>query len=612
MNTPKAANTCDQCDAVSSAKAYSEDWQYQSFTNKDTKSLEVIPESATKSRIAISQSKADTLYLLVDDTTDNLHRLSTLKLEQGEWSYMGGHRNVKYDRNIWNQNRDVKVIHSEGDQKFDIQTRGDEVCIVWTDRTHSNAPSGKMTPLVYCFNEAEQAWKEIGASHRIGRDSSSGDIELVLPSNCTCPELANYYFVIVGRPAQDHRAIQTVESKAVVWFFNRDLPDLGWQPLGGESDSASIIQGSSRDAHLAIPGKGTFKCMPHAVVSDVDNLDGIFDDAKHLVFARFEPGTPTPNDMAGFATGRWLLLDQLNHAHAQNVKQDVNDFVFTSSGVPAVAWADHSHENHVYLSVWAGYATAGPNDLNGFVVAGQNTINRGAICPSSAISCDKPAYENPTGLSVDVHEDTVFIAITSEAKKKIYVEYLDLGQEDLLDAQWQHYESNENDLLPNMLDDSSDDVDDEDRNSTPPMSQNQIKLNCRGEVFMAHIVERNGSTTTTAAVAKNGNPVNLDSSIENDVSVSNTDVSAVTDSIPAQEHEVSSTTVDNGSFYCNAVDFPCSNENSGEGMVHVCHHSARLGYQTFCIPEADTEVLRFYQKDYCGPCVGGVGGVNML
>jgi len=527
--------------------------------------------------------------------------LSALKLEQGEWSYMGGHRNVKYDQNIWNQNRDVKVIHAEGDQKFDVQTRGDEVCMVWTDRTHSNAPSGKMTPLVYCFNEAEQTWREIGASHRIGHDTSFGDIELVLPNNCTCPELANYYFVIVGRPSQDQRAIQPVESKAMVWFYNRDLPDLGWQPLGGKSNSASIIQGPSRDAHLAIPGKGTFKCIPHAVVSDLDNLDGIFDDAKHLVFARFEPGIPTPNDKAGFSTGRWLLLDKLNHPgaignkHAQNVKQDVNDFVFTKSGIPAVAWADNSHENHVYLSVWDGYATAGTNDLNGFVVAGQNTINRGAICPSSAISCDKPAYENPTGLSIDVHGETVYVAITSAAKKKIYVEYLDLSEEeDLQDAQWQHYQSNENDLLPNLPGIGDD--------STSPMAQNQIKLNCQGEVFMAHIVEREDSISTTAAVAKNGVPVYLDSSIEN-----NTDniSPAVTDSISKP------TNVDNnGSFYCVAADFPCSNEGGGKNMVHICHHSASVGYQTFCIPEADSEVLRFYQKDYCGPCVG-VEGVHM-
>lgn len=58
---------------------------------------------------------------------------------------------------------------------------------------------------------------------------------------------------------------------------------------------------------------------------------------------------------------------------------------------------------------------------------------------------------------------------------------------------------------------------------------------------------------------------------------------------------------EDGSSYCSAKDFPCDDGN----MVYVCHYSARLGYQTFCIPEADSEVLRFYKNDYCGPCVGG-------
>jgi hypothetical protein len=65
---------------------------------------------------------------------------------------------------------------------------------------------------------------------------------------------------------------------------------------------------------------------------------------------------------------------------------------------------------------------------------------------------------------------------------------------------------------------------------------------------------------------------------------------------------------DDGSYYCLSKDFPCE---GGEGMVHACHYSTRLGYQTFCIPEADSEVLRFYSNDYCGPCVGGFGGANL-
>jgi hypothetical protein len=62
------------------------------------------------------------------------------------------------------------------------------------------------------------------------------------------------------------------------------------------------------------------------------------------------------------------------------------------------------------------------------------------------------------------------------------------------------------------------------------------------------------------------------------------------------------------SFYCLSEDFPC---DGGDDYVHVCHYSARLGYRTFCIPEADSEVLRFYANDYCGPCIGGFAGVQV-
>jgi hypothetical protein len=62
------------------------------------------------------------------------------------------------------------------------------------------------------------------------------------------------------------------------------------------------------------------------------------------------------------------------------------------------------------------------------------------------------------------------------------------------------------------------------------------------------------------------------------------------------------------SYYCLAEDFPC---DGGADYVYACHYSARLGYRTFCIPEADSEVLRFYANDYCGPCVGGFAGVQV-
>jgi hypothetical protein len=55
---------------------------------------------------------------------------------------------------------------------------------------------------------------------------------------------------------------------------------------------------------------------------------------------------------------------------------------------------------------------------------------------------------------------------------------------------------------------------------------------------------------------------------------------------------------DDGSYYCANVDFPCE-----DGKVYVCHYGGpEQGYVTFCIPEPDSEILRFYQRDYCGPC----------
>jgi len=59
--------------------------------------------------------------------------------------------------------------------------------------------------------------------------------------------------------------------------------------------------------------------------------------------------------------------------------------------------------------------------------------------------------------------------------------------------------------------------------------------------------------------------------------------------------------------FCVSEDYPCGENND---RVHVCHYSARDGYKTFCVPEADSDVLAFYKKDYCGPCVGGYGGTT--
>jgi len=52
--------------------------------------------------------------------------------------------------------------------------------------------------------------------------------------------------------------------------------------------------------------------------------------------------------------------------------------------------------------------------------------------------------------------------------------------------------------------------------------------------------------------------------------------------------------------YCVHEDFPC--EGDEEFMVHVCYHSSRFGYQTFCISEIDSDILRLNEKHHCGPC----------
>ena len=57
-----------------------------------------------------------------------------------------------------------------------------------------------------------------------------------------------------------------------------------------------------------------------------------------------------------------------------------------------------------------------------------------------------------------------------------------------------------------------------------------------------------------------------------------------------------------GGHYCSKEVHPCGPTNEN---VYVCHYSARDGYQTFCVPEEDTDILAYYPKDHCGPCFGG-------
>lgn len=59
-----------------------------------------------------------------------------------------------------------------------------------------------------------------------------------------------------------------------------------------------------------------------------------------------------------------------------------------------------------------------------------------------------------------------------------------------------------------------------------------------------------------------------------------------------------------GGAYCSSEDYPCT----GDKTVYICHYNPHLGYQTFCVPEEESDIVKFYVNSYCGACVGGFGG----
>jgi hypothetical protein len=54
--------------------------------------------------------------------------------------------------------------------------------------------------------------------------------------------------------------------------------------------------------------------------------------------------------------------------------------------------------------------------------------------------------------------------------------------------------------------------------------------------------------------------------------------------------------------FCSSEDFPCG---TMYGMVYVCHHSSRHGFRNLCIQAENSDILKHYIHDYCGPCVSG-------
>jgi hypothetical protein len=91
---------------------------------------------------------------------------------------------------------------------------------------------------------------------------------------------------------------------------------------------------------------------------------------------------------------------------------------------------------------------------------------------------------------------------------------------------------------------------------------------------------------------------------EEDIAASAQEFESQTATAASSKDNEPSTDAKDGHF-CVSEDYPCSEEDPSK--VYVCHYSARDGYKTFCVPEPDSDVLAFYPKDYCGPCVGGYG-----
>ena len=68
----------------------------------------------------------------------------------------------------------------------------------------------------------------------------------------------------------------------------------------------------------------------------------------------------------------------------------------------------------------------------------------------------------------------------------------------------------------------------------------------------------------------------------------------------------------NDGRYCLSEDFPCGAADDDTDVVYVCHYSKLRGFQTLCIPEKESHILRYYPQDYCGPCVGTMSGLAGL
>jgi hypothetical protein len=405
-------------------------------------------------RIATSCHDPDVIHMAVHEEDSTKSKKITVLSHDGEtWTYPDGNRYVKYP----GTETEVIVQQDSRWQLLDIQVRGDEVCILFLE--------DKYVPFVYCLRDG--AWMELGGGKggnddalRIGEVTATGNLELLMPSGCDCPELSDVYFVICGQAGSDHFSHVSATTReevdgnwwkyaTVSWYYvdNQRLnPEKKWKPLGGTQSLPVVAAGRnlpsdssdpSRDhitsfvstsAHLAIPRVGNFACHLHATVLEEDATSG----EQHLRFARFNA-----KDREDLEGGSWSVVASVTttspgHATRGGVASTttttgsddgvrtskvagvgVSDFVF-ANGIPAVAWVGHPQGDmnnsfpFAYLSVWPDYTNAASTDRDQFVVTG--TANNNGAIPSARSKYSKGGTVG--SISLDSHGDTVWAQVS--------------------------------------------------------------------------------------------------------------------------------------------------------------------------------------------------------
>lgn len=503
-------------------------------------------------RIVTSCHDPNVIHMVVQEEDSIRSKKITVLSHDGEtWTYPDGNRYIKYP----GTETEVIVREDARWQLLDIQVRGEEICILFLE--------DKLVPFVYCFRDDE--WMELGGNggnddaFRIGEVAATGDLELLMPSACDCPDLIDVYFVICGQASSDHfrhvssstpgdRHHDSWINNAVPWYYvdNQTLnPEKKWKPLGGTDDTQLFASRNlqtddsaftdskdhrlllSGSAHLAISGVGNFACHLHATVLENDGTAG----EQHLRFARF-----SVKDKEDFANGSWSVVASVKTSlHATKEVQEsrtnasdgtdksalgvITDFVF-ASGIPAVGWVSQGDTPHnvAYMSVWRDYTTAASTDRDNFVVVGK--IDNGEIPRGSKYS-KSGRNGSVRSMSIDSNDKTVWVQLSiasssdgsderngNELDTRIVISSIDIT---IPASEWvEHASQGSGDALlphPSPARELCKKGNNEflARVGGDPSYRSHLKVACNGDLLVSHVIEKSSSgPKNIAALARNG------------------------------------------------------------------------------------------------------------